>query len=110
MAESKSVIRKQIIKLTAPALLEEQTFEVPIDAEMVEIGWDSEQLDGIAFWYMVSDSEAPFGRGVQFWSFYVRSTGHSFPQKCTHLATVTRDGFEWHVLDADGGHIPWAEF
>jgi hypothetical protein len=111
MAEKMSVIHKQVIRMSSVMVIDEQIFEVPIDAEMVEIDWDTRDLHGIAFWYTIElpDENAP-GQEVKYWKFMVRGTGHPYPAKATHLATVTRDSFAWHVLDADGKNINWAEF
>lgn len=102
-------IHKQVLKLTTARILDVQTFEVPIDAEMVEINWDPRQLDGIAFWYKIAvPDEGAIDRSIKLWSFYIRRSGDVFPRGCYHLATVVRDGFAWHVLDADGDNIEWA--
>lgn len=105
-----AVIHKQVVRITSAMFMERQTFEVPIDAEMVEIDWDTRELHGVAFWYKIAEpvKDAP-GREVKFWSFYIRGTGHPFPEHARHLATVVRDGFAWHLLDADGSNINWAE-
>jgi hypothetical protein len=112
MASGMAVIHKQVVKLTTAMFLERQTFEVPIDAEMVEIDWDTREFDGIAFWYkieMPENLDELSERPVKQWSFYIRGTGHAFPEEATHLATVVRDGFAWHLLDADGSNISWAD-
>lgn len=103
-----AVIYKQVIKLTTSMVLEHQTFVVPEDAEMVEIAWDTREFDGIAFWYKTAmpDKNAP-EPNTKYWSFFIRGTGFAYPDHCTHLATVVRDGFAWHVLDADGNNINW---
>jgi hypothetical protein len=108
MAEKMAVIHKQIIKLTTSMVLDRQAFEVPVDAEMVDINWDTREFDGIAFWYKthMPDPNAP-GEEVKYWSFFIRGTGFAYPDYCTHLATVVRDGFAWHVLDADGKNVNW---
>lgn len=108
MAEKMAVIHKQVLKLTTSMVLDRQTFEVPVDAEMVDIGWDTRELDGIAFWYKthMPDPNSP-GEEVKYWKFFIRGTGFAYPADCTHLATVARDGFAWHVLDADGNNIEW---
>ena len=110
MPENAAVIHKQILRMTNAQILEVQTFEVPADAEMVDINWDTRQLDGIAFWYKISVDEdlEPRYQKTKAWSFYIRRTGNPFPEGCTHMATVVRDVFAWHVLDADGNNISWA--
>lgn len=110
MAEKMSVIHKQVISMATVMIIDVQAFEVPIDAEMCEIGWDTRDHHGIAFWYKTAapDDIVP-GQEVKFWRFIVRGTGHPYPVNARHLATVVRDGFAWHVLDADGGNINWAQ-
>ena len=111
MADKMAVIHKQVIKLTTAMFLEKQTFEVPIDAEIVEIDWDTREMDGIAFWYKIEDpdNKDDQGKEVKFWSFYIRGTGHPFPEECIHQATVVRDTFAWHILAAEGCEIEWSE-
>jgi hypothetical protein len=104
-----STIHKQVLTLTSARILGVQTFEVPLDAEMVDIQWDPRRLDCVAFWYKISvPDEGAAERPVKLWSFYIRRSGDVFPEGCYHLATVVRDGFAWHVLDADGNNIEWA--
>src|SRR3954468_3432571 len=108
--EQMAVIHKQVISMASSIIVDAQTFEVPHDAEMVEINWDTRDLHGIAFWYrIIQEGDDPQGHKVKYWRFLIRGTGHLFPEECTHLATVVRDGFAWHVLDPDGDNIDWAE-
>lgn len=111
-----AVIHKQIIDLETVRLLspltgeEVLTFEVPIDAEMVDIQWDTKNPTGIAFWYkLFVPVEGARPRDTKNWKFLVAGTGHAFPECCTHLASVVRDGYAWHILDYDGGNITWAQ-
>jgi hypothetical protein len=109
MTNRVSVIHKQILKVIPEKFLERQVFEVPIEAAMCEIAWDPREFDGVAFWYQIDEpKETDTGNEVKYWSFYIRRTGQPFPSACYHLATVSRDGFAWHILDADGANINWA--
>lgn len=110
MAEKQSVIHKQVISLSTAMFLNEQIFQVPIDAEMCELAWDTRDEHGIAFWYVTEKTADDIpGQEVKFWTFLIRGTGQAYPSKATHLATVVKDGYAWHVLDADGKNINWAE-
>lgn len=112
----RSVIHKQVIDLESIILHNALTgedalsFEVPKDAELVDVQWDTRARHGIGFWYKTAEPDAnAAGQEVKFWRFLVVGTGHSFPTCMTHQATVVRDGYAWHILDADGGHISWAD-
>lgn len=105
-----SVIHKVVYRLDAPVTGLVQTFEVPHAAELVSIGWDTRGQFGIAVWYRLR--LAAFlnagGDDMTTWRLMVRGTGDPFMSEARHLATVVRDGFAWHVFDADGYHIRWA--
>lgn len=106
-----AVIYKQVIELKENLVpFPEYSFEVPIDAEMVDIQWDPVNRFGIAFWYKTALPVSGFeGQEVKFWKMIVRDTGESFPEDCIHQATVVCDGIVLHVLNAEGSEITWAE-
>lgn len=107
----RSVIHKQVIELKENLIpFPEYTFEVPEDAEMVDIQWDATNQFGIAFWYKTALPASDFeGQDLKFWKMLVRDTGESFPEECLHQATVVRDGIVLHVLNAPGSEITWAD-
>lgn len=110
MADNMAVIHKQVISLSSAMFMDRQMFEVPVDAEMCEIAWDTRDLHGVAFWYKTAKpGDDASGQEVKFWTFIIRGTGHPYPKEATHLATVVRDGFAWHILDADGKNVNWEE-
>ena len=110
MSDDQSVIHKQVFDLGAEPGDLVQTFEVPRTAALVAVDWDTRSLFGIALWYRFRKSHDKY-TGPEYtttWRVLVRGTGHPFMADARHLATVVRDGFAWHLLDADGGHIQWA--
>lgn len=98
----KAVIYKQVFRLDAEPGGLVQTFEVPDTAELVAIDWDTRERFGIGLWYRV-DTARP--SHLTTWRVMVRGTGDLFMAEARHLATVVRDGFAWHLFDADGDHI-----
>jgi hypothetical protein len=110
MMDDRSVIHKVVYRLDAEPGDLVQTFEVPRTAQLVSIDWDTRGQFGIALWYRFTQAHDAY-TGPEFtttWRLMVRGTGHSFMAEARHLATVVRDGFAWHLLDADGDHIRWA--
>jgi hypothetical protein len=110
------VIHKQVIVLNKDdkeKVTLQHSFEVPDDAELVDIQWDPRDPLGIAFWYTrYAEGEGPVNirkPDPQVWRFLLVGTGDEFPDKCTHLGTVIRDGYAVHILDYDGNNIPWAD-
>ena len=108
----KKVIHKQVIDLkkidTSNSVVQ---FEVPAEAEMVDIQWDTLDGNGIGLWYQVNaDKQADIlGRPNRIWRFLIVGTGDSYPETARHLNTSVRNGQAWHVLDFDGDNIEWAE-
>lgn len=110
MSTDKAVIHKQVFDLGAQPGDLVQTFEVPRSAELVAIDWDTRSPFGIALWYRLRVA-LPAYTGPTYtttWRVMVRGTGHPFAAEARFLGTVVRDGFAWHLLDADGDHIRWA--
>lgn len=106
----RSVIHKQVYRLDAEPGDLVQIFEVPRTAELVAIDWDTRERFGIALWYRFRKAHDAY-TGAEYttdWRVMVRGTGDPFMAAARHLATVVRDGFAWHLLDADGQHIRWA--
>lgn len=105
-----AVIHKVVFDLSLVSTFRElgevadvQTFEMPIEAALVAIDWDTRNQHGIALWYrrLVGSVDA-----ATTWRVMVRGTGHEFPAAAGHLGTVVRDGFAWHVLDFKG-NVRW---
>jgi len=112
-----AVIYKQVYLLDPEKI--DQTFEVPLDARLIAIDWDTRVYLGIAFWYTFRVPEdtkkptKPYGEMVAVpmsltWRITIRGTGASYPYGMTHLGTVVRDHYAWHLLDMDGNNIRWA--
>lgn len=96
----KSVIHKQVFSLETAQLTDTQVFEVPIDAEVVDIQWDTRDPMGIAIWYKtLVPIEGDRPRNRIHWILAVRGTGHDFPEEWLHLSVVVREGFAWHLFD-----------
>lgn len=105
-----SVIHKQVFRLDAEPGGLVQSFEVPRTAELVAIDWDTRSHFGIALWYRFRKARDAY-TGPEYtttWRVMVRGTGDPFMAEARHLATVVRDGFAWHLFDADGRYIRWA--
>lgn len=105
-----AVIHKLIYRLDAPPINLVQSFDVPATAQLVSIGWDTREEFGIALWYRFNKPHANYSGLIYTttWNVVVRGTGDPFAADARHLATVVRDGFAWHLLDADGDQIRWA--
>lgn len=108
MTDDRSAIHKQVFRLAEAAdgrLV--QLFEVPRTAELVAIDWDTRETNGIALWYLVHLPHEAY-TGPEYtttWRVMVCGTGDVFLHSIRHLATLVRDGFAWHLFDADGDNI-----
>lgn len=105
----KAVIHKVVFDLAAAAdtLTVGQQFDVPRNAVLVAVDWDTRAEHGIALWYRFTVPH-PGYTGPEYktrWSVIVAGTGHDFPADAGYLGTAVRGGFAWHLLDADGDHI-----
>lgn len=98
-----AVIHKVLYRMDLPPGTDlVQPLEVPADAELVAVGWDTRLVLAVALWYRWS----PPGDGRRVtWHVTVAGTGHEFPADGRHLGTVVRDGFAWHLLDVGGAHV-----
>jgi hypothetical protein len=103
-----AVIHKLVFRLDAEPGDLVQTFEVPRSSELVAVDWDTRSPLGIALWYRRRAHDGYTGpEYTTTWRVMVRGTGDCFMAEARFLATAVRDGFAWHLFDADGDHIPW---
>lgn len=79
----------------APTSGQVQAFDVPRDARLLAVDWDTRNALGIAVWFRTSHPED----GGQTWHLLVRATGEEMPQAARYLGTVVRDGYAWHLFE-----------
>lgn len=110
-APNMSVIHKHVIDLNTVMFLPQISFEVPQDAEMVDIQWDTRNPEGVGLWFRTHLVPGEYSGPIptKMWKFIVRGTGQPFPEEARHMATVVRNGYAWHILDAEGQNVEWAE-
>lgn len=69
-----------------------QIIDLPLDAEIIKIGFDPNKL--LCIWAIVDSEAKTFLETV----FYIFGTGHEVYEELKYLGTVNQDRFVWHVF------------